>query len=331
MDLAEIVKDLIQMPNQNIVVGFETSDDAGVFRLSDDLNLIQTADFITPVIDDPFLFGKVAAANSLSDIYAMGGRPLTALNLCCFPSRGIDKQFLAEILRGGLETLNQAGAVLLGGHTVKDEELKYGLAVTGIAKSSEIKKNSTAQADDRLILTKLIGTGVIVHGKKLGLISDEIVRKVCLNMARLNEVASRLMIEFKASAATDISGFGLAEHAWEVARASKVGIRLYADEVPLYPESLDMIAKGVRMGMTESNQQAVGDNIQFEKGISPVMQELFFDPQTSGGLFISISKERAESLLSALHQQGVKEAKIIGEVLASEKPRIEVVGGKIKN
>jgi len=328
VDLAEIVKDISQMPNQNIVVGFETSDDAGVFRLSEDINLIQTVDFITPVIDDPFLFGRVAAANSLSDIYAMGGRPLTALNLCCFPSRGIDKQFLTEILRGGLETLNQSGAVLLGGHTVKDDELKYGLAVTGIAKSSEIKKNSTAQAGDRLILTKLVGTGVIIHGKKLGLITDEIVRKVCLNMARLNDVASRLMVEYNASAATDISGFGLAEHAWEVARSSKMGIRLYADEIPHYPESLDMIAKGVKMGMTESNQQAVGDNIQFENGISPVMQELFFDPQTSGGLFISISKERAESLRNALHQQGVKEAKIIGEVFASEKPSIEVIKNK---
>lgn len=325
MDLAEIVKDITQMPNENIVVGFETSDDAGVFRLSDDLNLIQTADFITPVTDDPFLFGQVAAANSLSDIYAMGGRPLTALNLCCFPSRGIDKKFLAEILKGGLEALTEAKAVLLGGHTVKDDELKYGLAVTGIAKTSEIKRNSTAQAGDRLILTKLIGTGVIIHGKKLGLISDEIVRKVCLNMARLNDVASRLMVQYNASAATDISGFGLAEHVWEVARASKVGIRLYASEVPHYPESLEMIAKGVKMGMTESNQQAVGDNIRFEEEISSEMRELFFDPQTSGGLLISISGERAESLLSVLHQNDVKEAKIIGEIFASEKPKIEVI------
>ena len=327
MDLAEIVKDITQMPDENIVVGFETSDDAGVFRLTDDINLIQTADFITPVIDDPFLFGKVAAANSLSDIYAMGGRPLTALNLCCFPSRGIDKKFLAEILKGGLEALSEAKAVLLGGHTVKDDELKYGLAVTGIAKTNEIKRNSTAKAGDRLILTKLIGTGVIIHGKKLGLIADEIVRKACLNMARLNYVASRLMVQYNASAATDISGFGLAEHAWGVSRASKVGIRLYAGEVPHYPESLEMIAKGVRMGMTESNQQAVGDNIRFDEGIASEMRELFFDPQTSGGLLISIARERAESLLTALHQNDVKEAKIIGEVFTSEKPRIEVIKG----
>ena len=325
MDLAEIVKDITQMLDENLVVGFETSDDAGVYRLSDDLNLIQTADFITPVIDDPFLFGKVAAANSLSDIYAMGGRPLTALNLCCFPSRGIDKKFLAEILKGGLETLSEAKAVLLGGHTVKDDELKYGLAVTGIAKTSEIKKNSTAKAGDRLILTKLIGTGVIIHSKKLGLISDEIVRQVCLNMARLNDVASRLMVQYNASAATDISGFGLAEHAWEVARASKVGIRLFAGDIPHYPESLEMIAKGVKMGMTESNQQAVGDNIRFDEEISSEMRELFFDPQTSGGLLISIDHKRVEDLLSALHQNNVKEAKIIGEVFASEKPLIEVI------
>lgn len=327
MDLAEIVKDLTQMPDENIVVGFETSDDAGVFRLSDDLNLIQTADFITPVTDDPFLFGKVAAANSLSDIYAMGGRPLTALNLCCFPSRGIDKKFLAEILKGGLEALTEAKAVLLGGHTVKDDELKYGLAVTGIAKTSEIKKNSSAQVGDRIILTKLIGTGVIIHGKKLGLITDEIVRRACLNMTRLNDVASGLMVQYNASAATDISGFGLAQHVWEVVRASKIGIRLYAGEVPHYPESLEMIAKGVKMGMTESNQQAVGDNIQFENGIPAEMRELFFDPQTSGGLLISIASERAESLLAALYQNNVKEAKIIGEVFASEKPKIEVVKG----
>ncbi len=325
MDLADIVKDITQVPNQNIVVGFDTSDDAGVFRLSDDLNLIQTADFITPVTDDPFLYGKVAAANSLSDIYAMGGRPLTALNLCCFPSRGIEKKFLAEILRGGLEAISQAKAVLLGGHTVKDDELKYGLSVTGIAKTSEIKRNSTAQAGDKLILTKLLGTGVIIHGKKLGLISEEVVLKVCLNMARLNDVSSRLMVDFNASAATDITGFGLAEHAFLMAKASKVGIRFYAAEIPLYPESLEMISKGVKMGMTDSNQQAVGDNIGFEDGISPEMRELFFDPQTSGGLLISINNDRAESLLDALHQNGVKEAKIVGEVVASEKPKIEVV------
>lgn len=328
MDLAEIVKKITQVPNQNIVVGFDTSDDAGVFRLSDDLNLIQTADFITPVTDDSFLYGKVAAANSLSDIYAMGGRPLTALNLCCFPSRGIEKKFLTEILRGGLEAITQAKAVLLGGHTVKDEELKYGLSVTGLAKTSEIKRNSTAQVGDKLILTKLLGTGVIIHGKKLGLISEEVVLKVCLNMARLNDVSSRLMIEYNASAATDITGFGLAEHAFLMAKASKVGIRFYADEIPLYPESLEMIGKGVKMGMTDSNQQAVGDNIQFEEGISSEMRELFFDPQTSGGLLISINNQRAESLLNALHQNGVKEAKIIGEVLASEKPKIEVIKGK---
>ncbi len=328
MDLAEIVKNIAYMPHDNVVVGFDTSDDAGVFRLSDDLNLIQTADFITPVIDDPFLYGKVAAANSLSDIYAMGGRPLTALNLCCFPSRGIEKKFLAEILRGGLETITQAKAVLLGGHTVKDDELKYGLAVTGIAKTSEIKRNSTAQAGDRLILTKLLGTGVIIHGKKLGLISDDVVLKACLNMARLNDIACRLMIEFNASAATDITGFGLAEHAFLLAKASKIGIRFYADEIPHYPESLEMISKGVKMGMTDSNQQAVGDNIQFENGISAEMRELFFDPQTSGGLLISINNKRAESLLNALHQNGVKEAKIVGEVLALGKPKIEVVKSK---
>ena len=323
MDLHDIVQSLDIPKNEAVLVGVETADDAGVYHLSDEINLVQTADFITPPVDDPFLFGKIAAANSLSDVYAMGGRPLTALNLCCFPSAGVEKEHLTEILRGGLEAIKEAGAALVGGHTVRDEELKYGLSVTGIVRKVDIKRNSTAKVGDELILTKPIGTGVIVSGTKRGLLPpDGIIRRAAANMATLNVAASKRMVELGASAATDITGFGLAGHAFEMARGSGVGIRFWADKVPHYPESLEMVRQGVLTGLTHPNYHAVEAHFKADSALPGVLVNLFFDPQTSGGLLISIAAEKADRLLETLHKDGIKEAAVIGEVFASDTPQI---------
>ena len=235
VDLHQIIQRLNAPVPPEVLVGLGTSDDAGVYRIGPDLNLVLTADFITPTCDDPFLFGRIAAANSLSDVFAMGGTPKVALNLCCFPHRGIDKDTLTEILRGGLETITESGAVLIGGHTVKDNELKYGLSVTGIVRDNDIKTNAGARVGDVLILTKPIGTGVVISARKTGLIDDSQTLPVLQLMAQLNQTAAVLMNEFDAHGATDITGFGLAGHAWEMAHASRVGVRFYESRIPRWP------------------------------------------------------------------------------------------------
>lgn len=305
------------------MVSFDTSDDAGVFRLSGDLCLIQTADFITPIGEDPFLFGQIAAANSLSDIYAMGGKPVSAINLCCFPAKGIEKDYLAQILKGGLDILGKAGAVLLGGHTIRDEELKYGMSVNGIAKLSEIKRNSTAKPGDKLVLTKPIGTGVIIHAVKQKVLDTSAISLIAPYMIQLNDTACHLMLQYEAHACTDISGFGLLGHIWELAKASGVGIKLHARSIPHYPESLEMFRKDVKIGMNSANRSFVGDRVQFDSKVSEVFQALMFDPQTSGGLLISVPEKNAEALLKDLHQAGRSQARIVGEIIASE-PKIRV-------
>lgn len=325
MDLHDIVKSLNIPKDEAVLVGVETADDAGVYHLSDEINLVQTADFITPPLDDPFLYGRIAAANSLSDVYAMGGRPVTALNLCCFPSAGVEKEHLTEILRGGLDAIKESGAALVGGHTVKDEELKYGLSVTGIVRKADIKRNSTTKVGDKLILTKPIGTGVIVTGTRKGLLpADGVILRAATHMAKLNAVASKRMVEFGASAATDVTGFGLAGHAFEMAKGSKVGIRFWAGKVPHYPESLEMIRQGVRTGLTQPNFNSVEGHFKPDLSLPEEMVWLFFDPQTSGGLLISIAAGKASALLDALHKDGIKEAEIIGEVFASASPQIVI-------
>ncbi len=323
MDLHDIVRRLDIPKNEAVLVGVETADDAGVYHLTDEINLVQTADFITPPVDDPFLFGRIAAANSLSDVYAMGGKPVTALNLCCFPSVGVEKEHLTEILRGGLEAIKEAGAALVGGHTVKDEELKYGLSVTGVVRKADIKRNSTAKVGDKLILTKPVGTGVIVGGTRRGLLpADGVIRRAAEHMATLNATASKRMVEFGASACTDVTGFGLAGHAFEMAKGSGVGIRFFANKVPHYPESLEMIRQGVRTGLTQPNFHSVEGHFKPDATLPEELVGLFFDPQTSGGLLISIAAEKTSALLDSLHKDGIKEATIIGEVFASQEPQI---------
>jgi selenide,water dikinase len=325
VELGHLLARFERSDDPNLLVGFDTSDDAGVYRVRDDLALVQTVDLITPVCDDPYLFGQVAAANSLSDVYAMGGKPLTALNVCCFPGSGVPDGVFAEILRGGWDKTREAGAVIVGGHTVRDAELKYGLAVTGTIDPHRILRNMGARSGDALVLTKPIGTGVMIAGAKKGLVSEQRFTAAAQTMAKLNDVSSVLALEHDATACTDITGFGLAGHALEIARGSGVGIRLRCSAVPRYEEALDLIERGMTTGVTDSNRSLAGGDIRFAAGIDDRMKTLFFDPQTSGGLLISLPAARAAALVSALVAREVADAALVGEVFASSSACLEAI------
>jgi selenide, water dikinase len=310
--------------DENVIVGTETNDDAGVYRLSADLALVQTADYITPVVDDPFLFGQVAAANSLSDVYAMGGRPLTVLNLCNFPPEGLENKDFLEILKGGLSKTIEAGATLLGGHTVKDPELKYGLSVTGVIDPRKVVRNATPRVGDKLVLTKKVGSGVLITGFKQKRIGFDVLERAVQVMATLNKVAAETMMDFDPHACTDITGFGLTGHTLWMVKGATVGITLFVDRLPHFPESLEMIRQGVRTGVTLENKALVADHIQIDSAVTPEEEMLMYDPQTSGGLFIAVAADRAEALVQKLHERGVSDAVVVGEVFASPEPVIRI-------
>lgn len=310
----------------NLLVGFGTSDDAGVYALDARTALVQTIDFITPVVDDPVAFGQVAAANSLSDVYAMGGRPLTALNVCCFPAKGIDRALLRDILRGGAEKVREAGAALVGGHTVQDEELKYGLSVTGLVDPDRILRNSTAQPGDALVLTKPVGTGVIISAYRERRVSEPTVTDALAQMTRLNDAACRLMLAHQARACTDISGFGLLGHALEMADGSGVSIRIRPSQVPRYEESLALIRKGIGTAMTRCNLRLAASRWVLRGAVAEETLTLLADPQTSGGLLVALSADRADALVSDLRREGHPRAARVGEVLAATPPRLEIEG-----
>jgi selenide, water dikinase len=323
--LREIVKGLEVEGDPNLLVGFGTADDAGVYLLEGDTALVQTVDFITPIVDDPLLFGQVAAANALSDVYAMGGRPLTALNICCFPAKGLPRSILAEILRGGAAKVREAGAALVGGHTVRDPELKYGLSVTGVVSPRRIVRNAGARPGDALVLTKPLGTGVILSAYRDRRVSESTLSEAFAEMTRLNAAACRLMLENLAHACTDITGFGLLGHGLEMAEASGVGLRLEMKAVPRYEESLRLISKGVGTAVTRCNLKVAAGKIETLGALPEEQLTLLADPQTSGGLFIAVPAERAESLVAALRASGDARAARVGEVFASDSPRLQVV------
>ncbi len=328
MDLSEIVKEFAgaAKTDPNLIVGFETGDDAGVYRLTDEIALVQTVDYITPVVDDPFLFGQVAAANSLSDVYAMGGRPLTAMNCCNFPARNIDKADLRRILEGGYSKIREAGATLVGGHTVRDDELKYGLSVTGLINPKRILTNAAARPGDALVLTKPIGTGVIITGHRRGLVPDETLDRAVGWMSILNKAACERMLEFDAHGCTDITGFGFSGHALGVAKASGVRLRLRFADIPKYDESLELIAQGVSTSVTASNLQVTQDYTTFSGFFTDEEKMLVVDPQTSGGLFITLPPDDARELVRRLRAEGNSAAAVIGEVLPGDgRPGLEYV------
>ena len=296
-----------------MLVGPETSDDAGVYLLGERA-LVATADFITPVCDDARQFGRVAAANALSDVYAMGGRPLFALNLCCFPD-DLPEGVAGDLLAGVGEALREAGAALLGGHSVTDPELKLGLAVIGEAEPGRLLRNSGALPGDRLLLTKPLGTGVLVNAFKADRLDAAGLAPALAEMARLNATAARLALAHDAHAATDVTGFGLAGHAWNVARGSGVTLRFAFDRLPVHDGFHALAAAGVTTGCTRPNREHVSSRLTVRRPLGDTERELLFDPQTSGGLLIAVPADRAGALLAALLAEGHRAAEI-GEVLA---------------
>ena len=279
--------------DERVLVGFETSDDAGVYVISPDQAVVVTTDLITPVTEDPRRFGRVAAANSLSDIYAMGAQPITALNICCFPAEA-DPVDLGLILEGALETVREAGAQLIGGHSVQDAELKFGLSVNGLVHPDRVVTNAGARPGDLLILTQPIGTGLVIGGRKKGAgwVPDEVLEEVLEAMGTLNATAGRLMVEHGASAATDVTGFGLAGHAGEMARGAGIGLRLRAGEIPFFDGVRELVDRGVTTRVTKTNRDYVASILHVDASLPDNVQTLFFDPQTSGGLLISIAADQ---------------------------------------
>jgi len=308
----------------NLIVGFEHREDAGVYRISDDLALIQTVDFFTPVVDDPYTFGQVAVANALSDVYAMGGRPVTCLNVVCFPAKQMGIEVLRRILEGGLSKIHEAGAVLLGGHSVDDEELKYGLSVTGFVHPDHVVTNGGAKAKDLLILTKPLGTGVIATALKGEMASEAAVTGMTESMTALNRRPSELMQEVGVNACTDVTGFGLLGHALEMVRTSEIGLVIHGARVPLLEEAEDYAAIGLVPGGTSANRDFASCRVNIEADLSPFLLDILYDPQTSGGLLIALPPKKAESLLEVLHREGWTAATIIGEAVRKPEGRIIV-------
>lgn len=297
----------------NLIVGIETADDAGVYRLSEDLALVQTVDFFTPIVDDPFDYGRIAALNSINDVWAMGGTPLTALAVTCFPKKGVDFSVLGEIMRGGLQVLTENGVALVGGHSVDNQQIMFGYAVTGTIDPRRVVTNRGARAGDALLLTKPLGTGVVSTGIKFGKAGGEAVRASLQTMLLAGRDAARMMVEAGAHAATDVTGFALLGHAWEMARASGVTLEIESARVPLIPGALELAAAGMLTGGDKSNRAYVGADVKIGEGVGKELASLFFDPQTAGGLLISVAADRAEELLSRLRQK-YPDASVIGRV-----------------
>jgi len=308
----------------NLLVGLERADDSGVYKLSDDLAIIQTIDFITPIVDDPYTFGQIAAANALSDVYAMGGSPLTAMNVVCFPIQSQDISVLSDILRGGFDKLREAGATLVGGHSIDDPELKYGLAVTGVIHPSRIVTKDGAKAGDKLILTKPLGTGVVSTALKGGIAGEEAVARIAASMTTLNKKASELMQEVGGHACTDITGFGLLGHACGMIDNGALGMEVHVSSIPLFPDALQFAQMGLFPAGTQRNREFRLNMIEQAYDIDDNMWNILFDPQTSGGLLISVPGKKAEVLLQNLYRHGVRDAAIIGQVIREPKGKIIV-------
>lgn len=318
-DLAQV---LSKLPKQNfttdVLVGFETSDDAGVFRLNETTALVQTVDFFTPIADDPETYGQIAAINSLNDVYAMGGIPISALSIVCYPQKG-DWDVLGKILLGGQKMMNAENVVVIGGHSVDDQEIKFGYAVTGIVHPEKIVKNSGAKAGDILVLTKPIGTGAISTAIKRGVAKPESVDAAMKAMTTSAAHASKVMQEVGANGCTDITGFGLLGHAFEMAKGSNVTFQLDSNSVPLLPDVLNLIEQKMLTRGDKNNRVYVGETVRISESVSWEMQSALFDPQTAGGLLISLEESKAEELLKQ-----VEGAKIIGRVESFKDFLIEV-------
>jgi selenide,water dikinase len=297
----------------NLLVGFDKADDAGVYRLSDDLALVQTLDFFTPIVDDAFIYGQIAALNSINDVWAMGGRPITAMAITCFPKKGLDFSILGEIMRGGLSVLTENQVALVGGHSVDNEQIMFGYSVTGVIDPNKVATNAGARPGDVIILTKPIGTGVISTGIKFGKAASDVVDESISTMLTPGRYAAEAIAKFDVKAATDVTGFALLGHTWEMACASSVTIEIDADRVPLIKGALKLAAAGVLTSGDKTNREYVGAEVGVASTVDSDLMKLFYDPQTAGGLLLAISEERVDELLRDL-RRNYPRAEIIGRV-----------------
>lgn len=308
-----------------MIVGVETSDDAGVFRLRPDLAIVNTVDFFTPIVDDPYVFGQIAATNALSDIYAMGAEPRTAMNIVCFPKGKMDIRVLGEVLKGGAEKVQEAGAVVVGGHSIIDEEIKYGMAITGVIHPDKVIRNVGIQEGDALILTKPLGTGIISTALKKGKASKESVQASVASMITLNNTASKIMRNYPVHACSDITGYGLLGHALEMASGSSVTLILESSKLPILHRAPRLAEKGYLTGGCKRNRDYLKDKITIDKSIREGLVEVAFDPQTSGGLLIAVAQKYASKLVDELQANGVKAATAVGYATSLQKAWVRLV------
>jgi selenide,water dikinase len=311
--------------DENVIIGLDRADDAGVYRISDDLALIQTVDFLTPIVDDPYWFGQIAAANALSDVYAMGGTPKTAMNLVAFPAKTMDLGILRGIIQGGVDKLKEAEVVLIGGHSIEDKEIKYGLSVTGVVHPERVLAKKNLRPGNRLVLTKPLGTGIVNTAIKADMVSEHLLEKVTRLMAELNRDAARIMTVFDISACTDVTGFGLLGHLAEMVNGSGCSARIVSGQVPVIPEAEDFATMGLIPAGAYTNREFREQMITFAGKVPRTLQDLLFDPQTSGGLLMSVSEVQCMDLVSALKDEGIADAAAIGEIVDSQEERISVI------
>jgi selenide,water dikinase len=311
--------------DENVLVGLDRADDAGVYKISADLALIQTVDFFTPIVDDPYWFGQIAAANALSDVYAMGGTPKTAMNLVAFPVKEMELSVLRQIIQGGLDKLAEAGVVLIGGHSIEDKELKYGLSVTGVVHPARVLTKKNLRPGDRLVLTKPLGTGIVSTAIKAGMASADLTDKITHLMASLNRAAAGIMSSFDVSACTDVTGFGLLGHLAEMVCGSGMSVRVFSQQVPVIPEALEFAAMGLIPAGAYKNREFRESMIEFAETVARSRQDVLVDPQTSGGLLISVNGHQADELTAALKDAGIGDAARIGEILNGPEEKIWVV------
>jgi selenide, water dikinase len=310
-----VLSGLEKQPNDpNLLVGFDKADDAGVYRLRDDLALVQTLDFFTPIVDDPFDYGRIAALNSINDVWAMGGTPITAMAITCFPKNGVDFSILQEIMRGGLSVLTENKVALVGGHSVDNEQIMFGYSVTGVIDPNHVATNAGARPGDVIILTKPIGTGVISTGIKRARASSDVIAESVATMLTPGKYAAEAIGKFDVKGATDVTGFALLGHAWEMACASNVTIEIDSSRVPLVNGALELVAAGMLTGADKTNREYVGEDVSFAGGLDPNLVKLFYDPQTAGGLLLAISNDKADDLLMEL-RKNYSRAEIVGRVL----------------
>jgi selenide,water dikinase len=315
----------LEIPTSDrVIVGMDSPDDAGVYQISADLALIQTVDFFTPIVDNPYQFGQIAAANALSDIYAMGGVPKTAMNLVGFPLKQMDISILQQVIQGGLNKLKEADVALVGGHSVEDRELKYGMSVTGFIHPDRILTKKNIQAGDCLVLTKPLGTGVINTAIKGGVAPPDVTERVTQQMAALNRDAAEVMNQFSVHACTDITGFGLLGHLAEMVVGSGCSLRLSADTIPILPGAIEYAAMGLLPAGAFKNREFRESMVEFSSSVNQLLRDLLFDPQTSGGLLICLDRADAKQLIGELHDKDIDEAAIIGDVLPAAPEKIRV-------